>query len=254
MNCAVGTATGETLTHWFSLSAVITKSSSYLVCLAILGLLAISCSKGDSIDLVGLAITQPTSTQHFKLTRETVFSYGSNSAERYTELMFFVAPESWRLTGDNEFQTEIILIGNRAWHLDQGQWRESNADSVRATTLAFVNTLSLYANSEDAEFIGKGPLVGSEPTLKMRLDLPDFGEISIQAFEDAAQKRGLPTEYVASEKEILSGTVASVDLLIGQDSKRIYQAKLTWNGSNTRGEQKYTFDYDTPVVISAPDR
>jgi hypothetical protein len=169
--------------------------------------------------------------------------------------LYYQAPDSFHGIWDAEgsaFQ-EVIVLGSRAWTRDSRGWSAADPEPVRFLVTSQIEAVRAMRNHEDVRDIGAGPPVEGESTRRYALSAPDLGRNMAAAAENQIDAHPEFEEYLAAERDAWRDVRGSVELVIGEDSDRIYRVSLAMEGTELSGELVITIDmYDEPFEIEPP--
>ena len=193
-------------------------------------------------------VEEPTSQPYFSMTYAG--AVGSDLGEGdFSVSISFVAPETWEVMGDGtrNFPAHVILSGAEGWQRSGSTWTSyPDVDFLLKTLLSFAPALEgLHSDLRSA---GSGPRYFGEATRKYVRTVSSEDELMAAVIRDS----NLPPDIIATLTTTYSDLVTKMELHVGVDSKLVYFIKTSRQGPNTHGGTTYTFDYETPVSITAP--
>jgi hypothetical protein len=206
-------------------------------------------NRDSQLDFADLA-----AAEHFVVTQKTTFSALRSPPETFGMTVYFQSPDIWRLLlSDIESPSgQVIVKGDQAWIDAGGQWLPRDAKRYHDTELSFVEALSAFRQGPPATNQGKGPEVDGETTSRFRFDLSKGISQATSSFDRVSPAYGIRDAEREQNRKLWQDTKATLDLLVGDDSRRIYAAEMRVKGTNITMKQIFSFDYATPVHIETP--
>jgi hypothetical protein len=170
---------------------------------------------------------------------------------------YYRAPDSAHVIGDSQdspLGLEQIVLGSRVWTRRASGWTASTTDVVCFTALDIINgILRIGGEHDDSAETGDGPPTGGESTRIYKWTYEDAGRLLISASERSLGDS--PSEIEAHEavKETFSDLTATTELVVGENTGRVYSLVVTRDGPKMSDRSETVVDqYDEPVEIEPP--
>jgi hypothetical protein len=228
-------------------------SYTRLLLFAATGAALLACDKPAPGPALDLQVADLRAEPHWVATIETTLQYLDVDEESMTTTVAFEKPDLWSINEPwRAIPTETVVIADRAWQVQRREAVRIDPEPVRATTLSFVEAIAALDGSDWGTLIGDGPSLNGEPTLMVRFEQPNLGEIMNTAFDNAPESALIPVDQAAEIHEVQRDTSAAYTLLIGKSSHRVHFLRFTIEGPNQHANVDYRFDYSAPVFIEPP--
>ena len=210
-----------------------------LFCAMVGLLLAAACdSNSDQLQL-----TPQVSSLHYVMTTS---SADRGETRTFRQEGYYRAPDSISIVTDDPYYPyrEIVVVGSEAWIRDQAEWSHGDADSVRTLAFATVSGLLDGYLLDGARSVGDGPYQEGEATRRYT---------SSYSGVPPWLTRPLPTCLPSPDPELVRGQY-DIELLVGRDTSRIYNATFAFAGAqgSTSRAEIVVDSYNEAVEIVPP--
>lgn len=153
---------------------------------------------------------------------------------------------------DDRIETvELVIIGDSEWTRSEDGWSYRFRGSGNLPEP--FESLNVLQSAVDVSRDGSGPDAADEHTTRYTLVLPDSRASDVERLERLATT--VPDgEALRPLIESLRDVTTRYEVVVGNDSKRIYSIQITASGPDLPQPQTLaiTFEYGTPVAIEAP--
>lgn len=160
--------------------------------------------------------------------------------------------DSWDTRDDGPF-LEAIVIDDQGWIRNSEGWTSVDPEAVRATTLSPLRGLEEFAQAQGVQRTGAGPTIQGEPTERFFLRRPDYGSDLIATVDDIVRSDPGRAALFEPLREIYEEAFGEFELLVGEQTGRVYRFVATIEGPNLSVTSTTDFiEYGQPVTIEPP--